>query len=417
MIKELAIAESDVETDSPAITVDVTIVGGGIVGLTLATALKNSGLAIAVIEALPSEKALKKPQAYALSLLSGKILKGIGVWEQIEPQLGKFTQIRLSDADYQPIVPFAHQDLQTDYLGYVGEHQTILSALQSSLDNNDYLQWFRPAEVLKVDYQTDQAVLTVRTEKQEITINSKLVIGADGARSPIRTGAGIKTRGWKYWQSCVTFTIQHQLPRNDIAFERFCYSGPMGVLPLGRDRCQIVWTLPHAQAHQMTEISETEFLGQLQTRLAHSLGEIQLVSPRRLFPVQLMQSDRYVQNRLALVGDAAHCCHPVGGQGLNLGLRDAAAIAQIIEEAVKTGQDFGSLAVLKRYERWRKPENLIILAFTDFLDRLFSNDLLPLILFRRLGLNLLRKILPLKIFALQLMTGLLGRQPSLSQRN
>ncbi|MGL5032976.1 MAG: FAD-dependent monooxygenase, partial [Microcystaceae cyanobacterium] len=259
MIEELAIAESEVETDSQAITVDVAIVGGGIVGLTLASALRKSGLAIAVIEALPTETALKKPQAYALSLLSGKILKGIGLWEQIEPQLGKFKQIRLSDGDYQTIVPFEHQDLQTDYLGYVGEHQTILSALQHSLDDNEHLQWFRPAEVVAVDYQTEQAVLTIRTEAQEITVNSKLVIGADGARSPIRTGAGIKTRGWKYWQSCVTFTVKHQLPRNDIAFERFCDRGPMGVLPLQGDRCQIVWTLPQPQAHQMTEISVTEF--------------------------------------------------------------------------------------------------------------------------------------------------------------
>ena len=395
-------------------SVDVAIAGGGIVGLTLANALKESGLSIAIIEALPPEVALKKPQAYALSLLSHRILRGIGVWSKIEPQIGKFAQIRLSDADFPQVVPFEPADLQSDYLGFVGEHQVILHELQEGLVTSS-VQWFRPAEVVQMTYQDEQAILTLRQGEQHSKLQAKLVVAADGARSPLRTQAGIGTKGWKYWQSCVAFTIQHQAPRNDIAFERFWYSGPMGVLPLPGDRCQIVWTLPHAQAQEVLALEEKEFLARLQRHLGDSFGQIQLVNPRRLFPVQLMQSDHYVQPRLALVGDAAHCCHPVGGQGLNLGIRDVAALAQVLQEAVQQGEDIGHLSILKRYERWRRPENWVILGFTDFLDRFFSNDWWPLVAIRRLGLLTLRQVPPLKLFALRLMTGLLGRQPSLAQ--
>ncbi|MEB3250404.1 MAG: FAD-dependent monooxygenase, partial [Merismopediaceae bacterium] len=286
--------------------------------------------------------------------------------------------------------------------------------LQQALETSP-VQWFRPAEIVQVDYQAEQAILTLRQGDQTYPLQAKLVVAADGARSTLRTLAGIPTKGWKYWQSCVAFTIQHQAPRNDIAFERFWYSGPMGVLPLPGDRCQIVWTLPHAQAQEVLTLEEGDFLARLQRHLGDDFGAIQLVNPRRLFPVQLMQSDRYVQSRLALVGDAAHCCHPVGGQGLNLGIRDVAALAQTLQEAVNQGKDIGDLAVLKRYERWRRPENWVILGFTDFLDRLFSNNWWPLVTLRRVGLLTLRQFPPLKVLALRLMTGLLGRQPSLAQ--
>ena len=395
---------------------DLTIVGGGIVGATLAAALKTSGLKIAIVEAQNFEKSIIKPQSYALSLLSGRILKGIGVWEKIFPQIGNFQHINLSDGDYPNLVPFETQDLGTENLGYVGEHWVILSALQEFLATCPQVEWFRPAEVIAVDYLKDHAEIRIKKENTEIAIASKLVIGADGAKSRIRDLAGIKTRGWKYWQSCVAFTIQHQAPCNNIAFERFCETGPMGVLPLPNNRCQIVWTAPHAQAKALAELDEKSFIAQLEKRLNGVLGSVELVNRPILFPVQLMQCDRYVQSRLALVGDAAHCCHPVGGQGLNLGIRDAAALAQILGEASQKREDIGTLTVLKRYENWRKPENLLILGFTDLLDRLFSSNWLPIIFSRRLGLEMMRHIQPLKVFSLKLMTGLLGRHPQIAQR-
>ena len=394
---------------------DLAIIGGGIVGATLAAALKGSGLKIAIIEAQSREQAAAKRQAYALSLLTGRILDTIGIWREILPNIGKFRQICLSDGSYRPTVQFQTQDLGTEFLGYVGEHHTILGTLQAFLTDCPNIHWLCPAEVAAVDYTDTGATVTVKQGETQYQVRAKLVVGADGARSPLRQWAGIQTRGWKYWQCCIAFTIKHNAPRNDIAFERFWHTGPMGILPLPGNRCQIVWTAPHAQAKALQELDETSFLAKLEERTGGLLGKLELAGERNLFPVQLMQSARYVQPRLALIGDAAHCCHPVGGQGLNLGIRDAAALAQVLQAAVERGEDIGDLHILRRYESWRKRENLTILAFTDFLNRLFSNNFLFLVLARRFGLLLLHYLAPARIYALQLMVGFRGRSPQLGR--
>jgi 2-octaprenyl-6-methoxyphenol hydroxylase len=394
---------------------DLVIVGGGIVGVTLAAALKDSGFKIILIEAQTLEQTLTRRQAYALSLLSGRIFQGIGVWREILPQIGKFRQIRLSDAEHTGVVKFHTTDLNTDYLGYVGEHSAILTPLQNLLKQYSNINWLCPAQVVQVSYCANYGMITVNTEGQTKEIRSKLLVGADGAKSQIRADAGIKTQGWKYWQSCVAFTIRHQAPTNDTAFERFWPTGPMGILPLPNNRCQIVWTAPHAEAKVLQELDEQEFMKKLYYHTGGLLGELELVSPRIVFPVQLMQSHNYVKPRLALVGDAAHCCHPVGGQGLNLGIRDAAALAQILQQARQQGEDIGTLTVLKRYERWRKRENWAILGVTDFLDRTFSNHWLPIVAVRRFGLWIMRHFPGLKVSVLQVMTGLKGKTPQLAR--
>ncbi|NEP10021.1 MAG: FAD-dependent hydroxylase [Symploca sp. SIO2C1] len=395
---------------------DLAIVGGSIVGATLACALKNSGLSVVLIEAQPQSVAVARRQAYALSILSGRIFAGIGVWEKILPQITNFRQIRLSDADHKGIVQFQLADLDTEALGYVGEHRPLLSSLQEFLADCPHISWLCPAEVVEVEYQASGANIQVKADGVLTQLRTRLVVAADGARSPLRTAAGIGTHGWKYWQSCVTVRIKPEKSHNNTAFERFWHSGPMGVLPLPDNRCQVVWTAPHAEARVLRDLPEKEFLELLEHRTGGLLGHLELESDRLLFPVQLMQSDRYTQSRLALIGDAAHCCHPVGGQGLNMGIRDAAALAQVLQEAHQKGEDIGTMAVLKRYERWRKWENLVILGFTDTLDRTFSNNWLPVVGIRRLGLWMLRRIRPVKIYALQLMTGLRGRPPRLAQR-
>ncbi|MBE9240542.1 FAD-dependent hydroxylase [Synechocystis salina] len=393
---------------------DVAIAGGGVVGLVLAAGLRHTGLKIAIIEALPKEQALTKPQAYAISLLSGKILAGLGVWENIKDSIGHFDRIQISDNDYQGTVPFTKEDVNELALGHVAEHPVILQALENCVEQCPRITWFRPAELIGFTEGEKHKQVTLQQEDKEITLQTKLLVAADGARSRIRSLAGIKTKGWKYWQSCVAFTIQHQAPDNTTAFERFCDTGPMGILPLPGDRAQVVWTMPHHKAHSLINLPEADFIGELRQRIGDRLGEFRLVNARRLFPVQLMQSDCYVQPRLALIGDAAHCCHPVGGQGLNLGIRDGAALAQVIATAHNQGEDWGSLAVLKRYEHWRKPENWLILGFTDLLDRFFSSHWPPAIALRRLGLEVLRLVPPAKKLALRLMTGLLGRRPQLA---
>jgi 2-octaprenyl-6-methoxyphenol hydroxylase len=416
MMQEFSPASTKSYRSSHEYDCDIAIVGGGVVGATLAAALNGTGLRIILIEANTLAGAAARERGYALSPLSGQIFAGVGIWDKIFPHIGKYRHIYLSDGTNPRVVKFQTADLGTDYLGYVGEHTVIMTALQEFIANQcPQVQWVCSARTQSVTYGKAGALLDLDVDGQPQTLHTRLVIGADGARSQIRESAGIKTRGWKYWQSCVTFMITHEAPRNDIAFERFWPDGPMGVLPLTENRCHIVWTAPHAEAKALQNLDEGTFLKELEYYTGGLLGKLTLTSDRCVFPVQLYQSQRYVQPRMALIGDAAHRCHPVAGQGLNLGIRDAAALAQVLSEASRNGEDIGDLRVLKRYERWRKHENLAILGFTDFLDRLFSNQVWPLVQVRRLGLWLLRTVSPLKVFALRFMTGFWGRRPFLSK--
>lgn len=395
---------------------DLAIVGGGIIGLTLACALKDSGLSVVLIEAKPYSIAAMKGQAYAVHLSSQLILQGIGVWDKILPQIETFRQVRLSDADYPGVVEFQPADLGTEVLGYVAEHQALLTPLQEFLQECPNVKYLCPAEVVQTQYHQDGVEITFNVEGESRNIRTRLVVAADGTRSRIRQSAGIKTKGWQYWQSCIVAFVKPEKPHNNTAYERFWPSGPFAILPLPGNRCRIVWTEPHEKAKALVALDDEQFLAELSRRYGDRMGKLQLEGDRFVFPVQLMQSDRYVLPRLALVGDAAHCCHPVGGQGLNMGIRDAAALAQVIQSAYNQGEDIGDLSVLKRYERWRQQENLTILGFTDLLDRIFSNNLLPVVMIRRLGLLMLRRVHPVKKYALQLMTGLRGRLPELAQR-
>lgn len=245
------------------------------------------------------------------------------------------------------------------------------------------------------------------------TLTTRLIIAADGHQSPLRQAAGIAYRGWPYWQSCIGFTVRTELDHDNIAYERFWPSGPFAILPLPDRRAQVVWTAPHGEAKALAALSEAEFLIELNQRFGGQMGQIQLDTPRTVFPVQLRQSQQYSRHRLALVGDAAHSCHPVGGQGLNMGIRDSIALAQVIREAETLGQDIGQVQVLQRYQRWRQVENLAILGFTDILDRVFSSQWLPIVWVRRLGLQVLIRVPIARRLALGLMTGKLGWLPRL----
>jgi 2-octaprenyl-6-methoxyphenol hydroxylase len=399
-----------------AATYDVAIAGSGIIGLALACMLKESGLRVALIDAKPRTAGLEHERAYAITLLSGRILAGLGVWSKILPQITTFRQIRLADEQSPAVVKLQPADLGTAELGYVGEHKVLVKALLEALETAENITWLCPAEVTQVNYVSNQAELTILIDGAPQQIQTRLLVGADGSQSMIRQWAGIGTQGWQYWQSCVTAVIRPEKSHQDIAREHFWASGPFATLPLPNNRCQIVLTAPHAEAQHWLEIDQAEFLAELNRRYDGQLGRLELVGKRALFPVQLMQSQHYINPRLALVGDAAHCCHPVGGQGLNLGIRDAAALAQIILAAQRAGEDIGQVSVLKRYEGWRRLENWLILGFTDLLDRCFSSQWLPLVLLRRLGLRLMQRVSLLRGLALRLMTGLSGRLPELAQR-
>lgn len=395
---------------------DLTIVGGGLVGLALAAALKESGLRVAVIEAKPDSAAVARGQAYHINLLASRIFQGMGLWDKIRPLVNPIEQIRLSDANYPNVVQFFVKDLATDELGYVAEHRVLLDALREFVQQCANVTYLCPAELTQVEYHPDRVdlALTMAGERQQV--RSRLLVAADGARSPIRQQAGIETDGWQYWQSCVVAFIKPEKSHQNVAYERFQSDGPFAILPLPDNICRIVWTAPKAEAEAIVALEETEFLAALQQRYGDQMGKLSLVGDRYVFPVQLMQSRRYTLPRLALMGDAAHCCHPVGGQGVNMGFRDAAALAEVLQQAHQQGQDIGSLSVLRQYDRWRRSENWIILGFTDLLNRMFSNTFLPIVLLRRLGLVMLNTIRPIRLLALRLMVGLTGRTPKLAQQ-
>ncbi|MBD2198697.1 MULTISPECIES: FAD-dependent hydroxylase [Calothrix] len=407
---------SPIATEKRGYDYDLVIVGGGIAGLTLAAALKDSGLSILLVEAKVASAAVAKGQAYAIHMLSALIYQGIGIWDKILPQIAKYEHVRLSDADFSEVVEFNTADLGTPELGYVAEHQALLEPLQEFVRNCTNVTYLCPAEVLKTEYHKDIATLDIKVAEHTRTIRSKLLVAADGSRSPIRQAAGIKTHGWKYWQSCIVAFVKPEKPHNNTAYEKFWTSGPFAILPLPGNRCRIVWTAPHEEAKALCGLDDEQFLSELSRRFGNQMGKLELLGDRFIFQVQLMQSDRYVLPRLALIGDAAHNCHPVGGQGLNLGIRDAAALAQVIQTAHAKGEDIGNIKILKRYENWRQRENLTILGFTDLLDRMFSNNFLPLLLVRRLGLWIMRRVPLLKVYTLKLMIGLKGRTPELAKR-
>jgi len=399
---------------------DLAIVGGGVVGTTLACALKGSGLTVALIEAQSQSEAAAKGQAYNLSLLSSQIYQGIDVWPRVASQITPYRKIRLSDSDFPKVIEFLPQDLpaaNASVLGYVTEHGVLLKALQEYLWDCANVEWLCPARVAQAVYQPKGVELTLiaSDDLSEIpaTIRVRLVVAADGAHSQIRQNAGIGTHGWQYWQSCIVATIAPEKPHQNIAYERFWPSGPFAILPLTQNRCRIVWTAPHAEAQALAALDDRQFLQELNRRYGNQMGQLSLVGSRYVFPVKLMQARRYTLPGLVLVGDAAHCCHPVGGQGLNLGIQDAAALAEVLKAAHQRGEDIASLRVLRRYERWRRLENLVILSFTDFLNRMFSNTWLPLVVLRRLGLQLLQ-IQLMKAAALKLMTGFSTRCPAIA---
>ncbi|MGF1522161.1 MAG: FAD-dependent hydroxylase [Leptolyngbyaceae cyanobacterium] len=396
---------------------DVIIVGGGIVGLTLASALRSSGLRLAIIEAQTPTQAASRERAYAFSLTSAEIFQKLGLWSAVSPRITHFDRVCLSDADYPTVVTFRPQHLGTEAVYHAAEHRVLMEALQASLVDCPTIDYWAPAELKSVTYGTNEAQCTITQDDQTWKCTADLVVAADGARSRLRQQADIPTFGWQYWQACITTVLEPEKSHDNTAYERFWPSGPFAILPLPGDRCQIVWTAPRAEAEALLNLPPEQFMTELKQRYGAQMGDLKMLNEPRLFPVRLMQSRNYVQPHLALVGDAAHCCHPVGGQGLNMGIRDAAALAEVLAAAHAKGEAIGSLQVLKRYERWRRRENWFILSMTDVLNRSFSNNLLPLVWLRRLGISILEHVPPLKWLALTIMTGRFGRRPQIAPGN
>jgi 2-octaprenyl-6-methoxyphenol hydroxylase len=402
--------------------VDVLIGGAGFAGLALAIALRQ-GLAPS-FSVTVADPALAGPpkdgRASAIVAAARRLFETIGVWRDIEAQPildMVVTDSRLADVvrpvflsfdgDVEPGEPFAHMI----------ENGPLLAALAAKAKDEGVA--LRPAAVTDLAFAADRANdrLNVRLSNGE-ALAARLLVAADGARSAIRERAGIASHGWSYGQSAIVTTVAHERDHHGRAEEHFLPAGPFAILPLTRDaavghRSSIVWTEQAQEAARLVALPDAEFHAELERRFGLRLGEIAAVGPRRVHPLGLSVARAFIADRLALVGDAAHVIHPIAGQGLNMGLKDVAALAEVIVDAVRLGLDPGSLAVLERYQRWRRFDTMAMGIATDGLNRLFSNQSDVLRLVRDVGLGLVDRLPALKHLFIREAAGLVGEVPKL----
>jgi 2-octaprenyl-6-methoxyphenol hydroxylase len=415
--------DSPMESSSrDAQKVDVLIGGAGFAGLALAIALRQSlapSFSVAVADPALAGAA-KDGRASAIVAAARRLFETIGVWQDVEAQPildMVVTDSRLTDAvrpvflsfdgDVEPGEPFAH----------MVENGPLLAALAAKAKDEGVT--LAPAAVTDLEFATDRA--TNRTNVRLSNGNAlaaRLVVAADGARSAIRERAGIASHGWSYGQSAIVTTVAHERDHHGRAEEHFLPAGPFAILPLTRDaagghRSSIVWTEESQAAARIVALPEAEFHAELERRFGLHLGEIAAVGPRRVLPLGLSVARAFVAARLALVGDAAHVIHPIAGQGLNMGLKDVAALAEVIVDAVRLGLDPGALAVLERYQRWRRFDTMAMGIATDGLNRLFSNQSDALRLLRDVGLGLVDRLPALKHLFIREAAGLVGEVPKL----
>ncbi|SEG82552.1 ubiquinone biosynthesis hydroxylase [Bosea lathyri] len=399
----------------------IVIAGGGIAGLSLALALKQAlGTAFSVVLADP---ALATPvrndnRAYAVAAAAQAMLQALGIWEAVAATAQPMTEMIVSDSrngdavrpvfltfdgEVEPGQPFAH----------MVENRALLTALLEAATAADVE--FRREGVRR--FESDDAGIELTLSGGE-KLHATLLVAADGARSKLRELAGIGWVGWGYGQSGLVATLSHERPHGGRAVEHFLPSGPFAILPLtdgGKlgHRSSIVWTQASEDVPALLSLDEADMLAEIEQRFGLELGEIALESAVRSHPLGFGVARRFVGERLALLGDAAHVIHPIAGQGLNLGLKDVAALAETIVDAARLGLDPGTLDVLEGYERARRFDTVAMGAVTDGLNRLFSNDVTPVRLARDLGLGLVDRLPGLKRFFIREAAGLTGATPRL----
>jgi 2-octaprenyl-6-methoxyphenol hydroxylase len=396
---------------------DVAIAGGGLVGLTLGLALAQGGLTVAVADPMKPEQLADERfdgRVSALAYATVRMLRVLGLWERLAPDAQAIDDIvvsegRLGRAPSPFSLHFDHREIG-ETLGYIVENRHIRIALLKAAAEERRLRLYSGlgAENLVV---SDAAATMTLSDGTAIT--AKLAVAAEGRESPLRESQEIKTVGWEYAQTGIVVTVEHERPHKGVAYEHFLPTGPFAILPMTGNRSSLVWTEETSIARHLISLPEPEFTAEIERRFGAHLGWVKPVGPRWAYPLRLQLARTYVKERFALAGDAAHTIHPLAGQGLNLGLKDVAALAETILDAARLGLDFGRSDVLARYERWRRFDSFAQAAATDSLNRLFSNDFTPLRLARDLGIGVVDRIPPLRRFFMREAGGAMGTLPRL----
>lgn len=395
------------------IQADVSIVGGGMVGMSLAIALAVQGHDVALVERTPLAAQLQPDfdgRVSAISWSSRNLFKHIGAWERLEEHAQPINEIRVSDNDSYAFVHYHAEGLAGHPFGYLAENRYIRHALQLRAAELKNITLLAPRNVQSSERDTYSTRLILDGGD---TVHAPLLISAEGRNSSLREQAGIKARELQYGQTALVCTIEHSLPHGGLAQERFLPSGPFAVLPMTGNRSSLVWTEPEGVAPVYLQMDDAKFAAEIKERLGEYLGDIKPVGKRFSYPLRLLHAERYTDTRLALVGDAAHAIHPLAGQGVNLGFRDVAVLSSLLREYAGLGVDIGSQALLARYQQWRSFDSIAMLAITDGLNRLFSNDLTLFKMARRLGMAAVNSAPRLKGLFTQHAMGLTGDLPEL----
>lgn len=399
---------------------DVLIAGGGLNGPALALALAQAGLRVSVVDPAPlrlrAEEAFDG-RAYALALASQKLLGAIGVWPALAGQAQPMNDVKAFDgrAGEGPAPFFLHFDsreLDQRPVGYMLEDRFLYRAFLAAMENMPQITVIPETSV--ISQEIDAGCVRVGLSSGRV-LTTRLLVGADGRRSGVAERAGIGREGWGYGQTALVAAIAHEKPHDGIAYQFFMPNGPLAILPLPGNRSSIVWSETDANAAVLSALPDEDFLALLRPRFGDFLGQITLAGPRFSYPLNLTLAKAYAAPRVALVGDAAHGVHPIAGQGLNLGLRDVAALAEVVIEAARRGEDIGAIDVLERYQRWRRFDSVSLALGMDAVNKLFSNDNPLLRAGRDLGLGLVQSIGPLRRGFMRQAAGLSGPLPKLMQ--
>jgi 2-octaprenyl-6-methoxyphenol hydroxylase len=397
---------------------DVVISGGGMVGLTLGLALAQGGLKTVIADVAAPSTVLDPHfdgRVSALAYASVRMLTVLGVWEGLAPHAQPIREILVTDGQAgRPASPFSlHFDAQevgAEALGHIAENRHIRAALYAAVAAAVNLELIAPASVKSLKVDSGGAMVHLDNGSE---IGAPLVIAADGRESRLRGEMGINLIGWSYPQTGIVATVEHEKPHNGVAYEHFLPSGPFAILPMTGNRSSLVWTEDKRKAPGLLALDEAGFNAELARRFGTHLGKTKSAGPRWSYPLSFHLARDFVRPRFALAGDCAHGIHPIAGQGLNLGLKDAAALAEVLLDAGRLGRDIGALDTLKRYERWRRFDSFALAASTDALNRLFSNDIAPLRHLRDLGLGIVDAIGPARRFFMRHAGGDIGKLPKL----
>jgi len=409
--------------------IDVLIAGGGFAGLALAIALRQGlGDSFSVTVADPALAApnSKDMRASAIAAAARRLFEAVGAWQAVaanaQPILDMVvTDSKLDDALRPTFLTFGGEVEHSRQARAGGVNLPVSEPFAHMIENRHLIDALtakaREAGVTLLASPVTGFAGTPRAVdiqfKDGTDISARLLIGADGARSAVREQAGIAVHGWDYGQSAIVTTVAHEYEHHGRAEEHFLPAGPFAILPLPGRRCSIVWTETTKEADRLIALGDTEFHGELEKRFGLKLGDIEVVGPRRAFPLGLFTARSFIAERVALIGDAAHVIHPIAGQGLNMGLRDAAALAEVIADAARLGLDPGGPDVVERYQRWRRFDTMSMGVATDGLNRLFSNNSDGLRVIRDVGLGLVERMPALKRIFIREAAGFTGEVPKL----